>query len=110
MAQIVVICLELVETAPRMMSLTPRGKGMGWLAYIMYFLSHFHGWTLGESFEASLYTLSLQFLQRKDQGFAALFGIPVVICVDGVFISCTFKFVMCIIFLLLSSTIEQMKC
>jgi len=32
---------------------------MGWLAYIMYFLSHFRGWTLGKSFETLFYLLSL---------------------------------------------------
>ena len=80
------LCLELVETAPRMMRSTPRGKGMCWLAYITYFLSHFQGWTLGNSL--TLFFISyLHFWQRKDHGFAALFGIHVALCVDGVFLS-----------------------
>ena len=83
---------------------------MCYLAYIMYFLSHFHGWTLGKSFETSLYILSLQFWQRKDHGFAALFGIPVVICIDGVLLS------VLVSLLCVSSSyssllqIKQMKC
>ena len=60
---------------------------MGWLAYIMYFLSHFQGWTLGESFETLLYIFTSAFWQRKDQGFATLFGIHVALCLDGVFLS-----------------------
>ena len=36
----------------------------------------------------SLYyvTVSLQFLAKEDQGFAVLFGILVVTCIDGVFL------------------------
>ena len=48
-AYFVVLSLEVVQTAPRRMSSTPRGKERGWLAYIMYFLNHFErleGWTL----------------------------------------------------------------
>jgi len=66
---------------------TPRGKGMGWLAYIMYFLSHFHGWTLGKKFGDFIVHFTSAFWQRKDQGFAALFGIHVVLCFDGVLLS-----------------------
>ena len=48
-AYFVMLSLEVVQTAPRIVSSTPRGKGRGWLAYIMYFLNHFQGlegWTL----------------------------------------------------------------
>ena len=38
-----VICLELVETAPRMMSLTPRGKGMGWASLYHVFSKSLSG-------------------------------------------------------------------
>ena len=65
---------------------------MGWHGLYYVFSKSFSWLDSWESFEASLYTLSLQFWQRKDQGFAALFEIPVVICVDGVFLSCTCKF------------------
>ena len=55
----------------------------------MYFLSHFHGlegWTLEGEALIVLLTVSLQFLAKEDQGFAVLFGILVVTCVDGVFL------------------------
>ncbi len=72
-AQFVVLSLEVVETAPRIVSSTPRGKERGWLSYIMYFLNHFErleGWTLEG--EALLYILlvSLQFEEKEGQGFA----------------------------------------
>jgi len=84
-----VLSLELVETSPRRMSSTPRGKGRGWLAYIMYFLNHFQrleGWTLEGEAIIVLFTVSLQFLAKKDQVFAVLFGILVVTCIYGVFL------------------------
>ena len=53
----------------------------------MYFLGHFHGWTLEGEASIVLLIVSLQFWQRKkDQGFAVIFGIPVVTCIDGVFL------------------------
>jgi len=61
---------------------------------MMYFLSCFHGWTLEGEASIVLHFVSLQFWQRKDQGFAVLIGIPVVMCVDGVFLFCTCKFFM----------------
>ena len=42
-AQILVPCLEFVETAPRMMSSTPRGKGMG-LSCLYYVISKSFLW------------------------------------------------------------------
>ena len=49
------------------------------------FLGHFHGWTLEGESSIVLFIVSLQFWQRKkDPGFAVLFGIPVVTCIDGV--------------------------
>ena len=60
----------------------------------MYFLAHFHGWTLEGEAIIVLFTVSLQFLAKEDQGFAVLFGILVDSCVDGVFLSCTCKCVM----------------
>ena len=56
------------------------------MAYIMYFLTHFHGWTLEGEALIALLTISLQFLVKEDQGFAVLFGILVVTCIDGVFL------------------------
>ena len=42
---------------------------------------------LREKASIVLLIVSLQFWQRKkDQGFAVLFGIPVVTCIDGVFL------------------------
>ena len=55
----------------------------------MYFLSHFQGlegWTLEGESSIVLFTVSLQFLAKEDQGFAVLFGILVVTCIDGVFL------------------------
>ena len=60
----------------------------------MYFLGHFHGWTLEGEAIIVLFTVSLQFLAKEDQGFAVLFGILVDSCVDGVFSLCTCKCVM----------------
>ena len=54
--------------------------------YIMYSLAHFHGWTLEGEALIVLLTVSLQFLAKEDQGFAVLFGILVVTCIDGVFL------------------------
>ena len=56
------------------------------MAYIMYFLAHFHGWTLEGEALIVLLTVSLQFLAKEDQGFAVLFGILVVTGIDGVFL------------------------
>ena len=52
----------------------------------MYFPIHFHGWTLEGKASIVLLIVSLQFLAKEDQGFAVLFGIPVVTCIDGVFL------------------------
>ena len=60
----------------------------------MYFLSHFHGWTLEGEAIIVLFTVSLQFLAKEDQGFAVLFGILVDSCVDGVFLNVLVSFVM----------------
>ena len=80
------LCLELVETAPRMMSSTPRGKGMGWTSIYHVILKSFSGLGTRDFFGISLYILSLHFWLRKDQGFVALFGIHVALCFDGVFL------------------------
>ena len=53
----------------------------------MYFFVHFHGWTLEGEAIIVLFTVSLQFLAKEDQGFAVLFGILVDSCVDGVFLN-----------------------
>ena len=80
------LCLELVETAPRMMSSTPRGKGIG-LACLYYVISKsFSGLDTWDCFGISLYILSLHFWLRKDQGFAALVGIHVALCFDDFFL------------------------
>ena len=64
-AYFVVLSLVVVQTAPRRMSSTPRGKGRGYLAYIMYFLSHFQGlegWTLeGEAIIVLFHCISAIF-------------------------------------------------
>ena len=57
------------------------------MIYIMYSLAHFHGWTLEGEAIIVLFTVSLQFLAKEDQGFAVLFGILVDSCVDGVFLN-----------------------
>ena len=53
----------------------------------MYFLAHFHGWTLEGEAIIVLSLVSLQFLAKEDQGFAVLFGILVDSCVDDVFLN-----------------------
>ena len=78
-------CLELVEIAHRMMSSTPRDKGMGWASIYHVIPKSFSD--TRDFFGISLYILSLHFWLRKDQGFAALFGIHVALCVDGVLLS-----------------------
>ena len=78
------LCLELVETAPRMMSSTPGGKGVGWASLYHVISKSFSGLDTWDCFGISLYILSLHFWLRKDQGFAALFGIHVALCFDGV--------------------------
>ena len=70
---------RIFETAPRMMSSTPRGKGMGWASP-----KSFSGLDTRDCFGISLYILSMHFWLRKDQAFAALFGIHVALCFDGV--------------------------
>ena len=80
------LSLEVVETAPRIVSSTHGGRERGYIIYIMYFLAHFHGWTLEGEALIVLLTISLQFLAKEDQGFAVLFGILVVTCIDGVFL------------------------
>ena len=57
------------------------------MIYIMYFLAHFHGWTLEGEAIIVLSLVSLQFLAKEDQGFAVIFGILVDSCVDGVFLN-----------------------
>ena len=52
----------------------------------MYFLAHFHGWTLEGEAIIVLSLVSLQFLAKEDQGFAVIIGILVDSCVDGVFL------------------------
>ena len=72
------LSLELVETAPRRMSSTPRGKGRGWLAYIMYFLSHFQGlegWTLeGEAIIVLFHLYLCNFWLRKTRVLQSSLG------------------------------------
>ena len=77
------LCLELVETTPRMMCSTPRGKGMGWASLYHVIPKSFSGLDTWDCFGISLYILSLHFWLRKDQGFATLFGIHVALCFDG---------------------------
>ena len=55
------LCLELVETAPRMMSSTPRGKGMGWASLYHVIPKSFSGLDTRDCFGISLYILSLHF-------------------------------------------------
>ena len=53
------------------------------------FLVIFKGWKVGllrEKLSLYYFTVSLQFLAKEDQGFAILFGILVVTCIDGVFL------------------------
>ena len=94
----------MVETVPRMMSSTPGGMGELGLSILFIFSVIFRVGHLG-LLGTSLYISSLQFWQRNKPGFAALFGIHVALCFDGVFlylivISLMF---MCTIFSLLSS-------
>ena len=60
----------------------------------MYFHAHFHGWTLEGEAIIVLFTVSLQFLAKEDQGFAVIFGILVDSCVDGVFLHVIVSFFM----------------
>ena len=57
-----------------------------------------------------IFTVSLQFLAKEDQGFAVIFGILVDSCVDGVFSQCSCKLCYVIHFLSLLLHIKQMKC
>ena len=83
------------------MSSTPRGKGMGWASLYHVIPKSFSGLDTRDCFGISLYILSLHFWLRKDQGFAALFGIHVALffwwCAS--LSNCKFISVMCIIFL-----------
>src|ERR1700735_594185 len=72
-----------------MMSSTPRGKEGVSLPILCIFLVIFRGWKVGplrEKLSLYYFTVSLQFLAKEDQGFAVLFGILVVTCIDGVFL------------------------
>ena len=73
----------------------------------MYFLAHFHGWTLEGEAIIVLFTVSLQFLAKEDQGFAVLFGILVDSCVDGVFLNVLVSFVMWFISFLYCCTLNK---
>ena len=93
-AYFVVLSLEVVQTAPRIVSSTHGGRERGYIIYIMYFLAHFHGCTLEGEAIIVLSLVSLQFLAKEDQGFAVIFGILVDSCVDGVFLNVLVGFVM----------------
>ena len=78
------LCLELVETAPIMMSSTHGGKGIGWAGLYHVISKSFLGLDSWDCFGISMYILSLHFWLRKDQGFVTLFGIHVALYFDGV--------------------------
>ena len=82
-AQISVPSLELVETAPRMMSSTPRGMGRGQAGLYYVFSESFSGLDIWDCIGLHC-TFILQFWQRNRTGFAALFGILVALFFDGV--------------------------
>ena len=68
------LSLELVETASRIVISTPRGKERCYIAYIMYFLGHFHGWTLeGESFYCITHCMSAILAKEERPGFCSPF-------------------------------------
>ena len=100
-----VLSLDLVETAPKLVSSTPRGMGMGYAClYLVVFESFARVGHLGLLW-TSLYISFLQFWQRNRPGFAALFEILVALCFDGVslYVFVSSLIFMCTIFLLLSS-------
>ena len=104
MAYFLVPSLDMVETNPRMMSLTHRGMGMGYACLYDVFSQSFSGLDIWDCIALHC-TFILQFWQRNRPGFAALFGILVALCFDGVFlyVSVSSLIFMCTIFLLLSS-------
>ena len=68
---------------------------MGWHGLYYVFSQSFswlEGWTLEGEAIIVLFTVSLQFLAKEDQGFAVLFGILVDSCVDGVFLNVLVSF------------------
>ena len=88
------LSLEVVETAPRRMSSTPRGKEEVRSSILCTFILIFMVGLLREKLSLYYITVSLQFLAKEDQGFAVLFGILVDSCVDGVFLNFLVSFFM----------------
>ena len=104
MAYFLVPSLDMVEIAPRMMSSTHRGMGMGYSCLYYVFSRKFSGLDIWDCIALHC-TFILQFWQRNRPGFAALFGILVDLCFDGVFLYVFLSSLMfmCTIFILLSS-------
>ena len=87
------LCLELVETAPRMMRSTPRGKGMGWASLYHVIPKSFSGLDSWEKLGTLLYIHFCIFGKGKTRGFAALVGILVALSFDDVFLHVSIIFV-----------------
>ena len=67
------------------------------MVYIMFSLSHFHGWSLvEESFHCILYIYLCNLRKRKARVLQTSLWILVDCCVDGVFSTCSCKFCLCI--------------
>ena len=70
-------------------------KCIYFMNFIVYGLDFGRSLDSWEKLGTLLYILSLHFWLREDQGFAALFGIHVALCVDGVLLS---VFVSCYVY------------
>ena len=94
-----------------MMRLTPRGMGMGYNFLYYVFSQSFSGLEHLGFLSTFIVHFILQFWQRNRPGFAALFGILVALCFDGVslYVFVISLIFMCTIFLLLSSQIKQIS-
>ena len=93
-AYFVVLSLGVVQTAPRMVSSTPRGGEEVRSSILCTFMLIFRVGLLREELSLYILLVSLQFLAKEDQGFAVIFRIHVDSGVDGVFLYVIVSFVM----------------
>ena len=95
LAYYLVTDLELVVTAPRKLSSTPRGGGRGLTFYIMPSLFHFHGWTLEGEALLYFYLYLCNLRKRKARVLQTSLWILVDYYVDGVFPTLIVSVFMC---------------
>ena len=65
------LCLELVEIAPRMMSSTPRRKGMGWASLYHVIPKSFSGLDIWDCFGHIIVHSISAFLAKERLGFCS---------------------------------------